>query len=393
MRKTLIGIIIGIVVGVMIGATVVAPGLQKARLAPPSSALPGSETLPIAEDAAPKEPIRTAADRPSRAATQLYDASRLRIISLFPPKLPVLGEMAVRLEQGLAATSGGSINAQVFAPGTLVPAVDTFDAVTSGTVEAVFTTPGQWDPKAPALQLFTAIPFGPQADELLAWFYHGGGRPLFEDLFQRRGTHAVLCGAIPPEGSGWYRDPVRQPGDFKGLNIRAFGLGANVLEKMGAHIFDLDAGGILAAFEGRRLDGAEYSLPIVDAQMGFNRFARHYYFPGWQQPVTLFALAINETAWNKLSDSQHSAIEQTCGDNVRFALTRADALQFEVLKDLGLSGVQVRRWPDPVLDSLESAWNETQRELSQQDQDFAAAWASLQKFRRDFTIWRELSRP
>ena len=398
MRKTLIGIIIGVIVGIMIGTTIVAPGLQRARLMPSEPAVPGSETLPIADanDESAKEGKNkedVIFERPSVATPQIRTATRVRIVSLFPPKLPVLGEMASRLEEGLAATSGGSIHAPVFAPGTLVPAADTFAAVTSGTIEAVFTTPGQWDPNSPALQLFTAIPFGPQADELLAWFYHGGGRELFEALFQSRGAHAILCGAIPPEGSGWYRAPLNHPDDFKGLNIRAFGLGAKVLERMGANVLDMEAGAILAAFEERRLDGAEYSLPVVDAQMGFDRFARHYYFPGWQQPVTLFALAVNESVWISLPSDSRLAIEQTCGDNVRFALTRADALQFDALKDLGLAGVQIRRWPDPILAALQSAWKETQFNLSQQDPDFANIWDSLQKFRRDYTIWRDISRP
>ncbi|MCR4378694.1 MAG: TRAP transporter substrate-binding protein [Rhodospirillales bacterium] len=392
MRKILIGIISGVIIGVMVGTTFVAPSLQKARLAPPD-AIPNSETLPIANAAQKIDETNAAPTSPSRATPQTHNAVRLRIVSLFSPELPVLGEMALRLEQGLAATSGGAIDAQIFAAGALVPTTDTFDAVTSETVEAVFTTPGQWAPDSPALQLFTAIPFGPQADELLAWFYHGGGRDLFEDLFQRRGVHAVLCGAIPPEGSGWYREPIHKPDDFKGLNIRAFGLSANVLKKMGANIFDMDADTILAALEDHRLDGAEYSLPVVDAQMGFNRFARHYYFPGWQRPVTLFALAINEDVWSSLSQNARLAVEQTCGDNVRFALTRADALQFDALKDLGLAGVHIRRWPDPVLGALQSAWKETRHELSQQDSDFANIWNSLQKFRRDYAIWRDLSRP
>lgn len=383
MRSTLIGIVIGVVVGVMLGATVVAPGLQKARHTPPKEAIPGSETLPIPETVAALAAIPAPAD----------DAVRLRIVNLFPPKLPVLGEMAQRLESGLAGTSGGNINAQLFAPGTLAPASDTFDAVASGTIEAVFSSPGQWDPKAPALQLFTAVPFGPGSDELLAWFYHGGGRDILDGLFKSRGVHAVLCGAIPPEGAGWFLEPIRNPEDFTGLTIRAFGLGANVLEKMGATVVDMDAGKILAGFEKRTLHGAEYSLPAVDAEVGFQKFARNYYFPGWQQPVTLFTLAINQTVWDGLTPRGRLAIDQTCGDNVRFALTQADALQFEALKALGLAGVQIRRWPEPVLSALEEAWKVTHRDFSQNDPDFAEAWTSLQRFRRDYAIWQELSRP
>lgn len=395
MRNTLIGIVIGVVLGVMVGATVVAPGLQDARQVPSASAVPGSETLPLdGEQSAPSTiSAKALATRPSRAIANAGSVTRLRIISLFPPKLPVLGEMAQRLERALVGASGGTLNAQIFAPGTLVPAADTFDAVASGTVEAAFSAPGQWNPDEPTLQLFTAIPFGPDVNELLAWYYHGGGRGLFEAQFQRVGVHGVLCGAIPPEGAGWYLEPVRQPEDFQGLTIRAYGLGAEVLRKMGAKVVDLDVGGILAGFESRQLDGAEYSLPAVDADMGFQRFARNYYFPGWLQPVSLFALAINQQVWNDMSPGAKDAVNRACGDNVRFALTRADALQFDALKTLGLAGVNVRRWPDPVLDALEEAWTRTRRELAAKDPEFAKVWGALQQFSRDYSIWRDLSRP
>lgn len=389
MRSTIIGIIIGIVVGVMVGATVIAPGLQQARHQPPGKADSGVENLNVGESAHATDADRL---RPS-AASQSGDGPQVRIISLFPAKMPILGDMAQRLEQTLSAASGGRMNVTLYPPDALVPAVDTFDAVKSGTVEAAFAAPGQWDVDSTALQLFTAVPFGPGADEHLAWFYHGGGRELFEGLFKRHGVHALLCGAIPPEGSGWYRQPVRAVDGFKGLNVRAFGLSARVLQKMGTNVVNLDVGGILSAFENGRLDGAEYSLPSVDAKLGFNRFARNYYFPGWQQPVTLFALAINAKTWEGLAPFGRALIESTCGDNVRHTLTRADAAQFEALKQLGLAGVQVRRWPDPVLSALERAWIETARELALKDPDFNAAWSSLHLFRRDYAIWRDLSRP
>lgn len=390
MRTILIGIIIGIVLGVMVGATVVAPGLEQARVEPPQTVPSGAESLPI--DGPIPSPTEAVA-RPSTTPTKTAGAVQLRITSLFAPKLPVLGEMAQRLETGLGATAGGTLDARLYAPGTLVPEADTFDAVASGTVEAAFATPAQWIGDSPVSQLFTAIPFGPNATEMLAWFYHGGGREIFEQQFTRIGVHGELCGAIPPEGSGWYLNPMRMAQDFEGLTIHAAGLGAKVLETMGATTVALSAGEVLAAFEERRLDGAQFSLPSVDLQMGFQKFARNYYFPGWQQPVTLFVLGINAKVWDGLSAHQRSAIRQTCGDNVRFALTRADALQFEALKQLGLAGVQVRRWPAPVLESMKNAWKSVQRELIQQDPDFATTWASLQRFRRDYSIWQDLSRP
>lgn len=392
MRNILIGIVIGVVLGVMVGATVVAPGLEEARRTPATSPEAGSETLALGGvPAANGEEAQSA--RPSRTVQQNAATARLRIISTFPPKLPVLGEMAARIEGALDATSGGYVSARLYPSGSLVPAGDSFDAVASGAVDAVFSSPGQWAPDVPVLQLFTAVPFGPPADEMLVWYYHGGGQELLQSRMARLGVHALLCGAIPPEGAGWYMAPVRRPEDFEGLTVRAFGLGADILRQMGASVVDLDAGGILAGFEARTLDGAEYSLPAVDKEMGFHRFARHYYFPGWHQPTTFFTLAINQNVWSAMSPAARAAVERTCGDNVHHTLTRAQATQFEALKDLGLAGVDVRRWPEPVLDALEKAWGRARRELSAKDPDFAKAWMSLQRFGHDFAIWRDISRP
>lgn len=388
MRNIIIGIVIGLVCGVMAGATVVAPSLEQARLAqaPQTTAKDRAEALG-AED------LNIAADETDAvAALKLTPASELRLVSLFRIKVPVLGALPNRLKQALPAATGGRLGVTLYDPGALVDAGDTFEALKSGAIDAVFAPPGQWDAQDPELQLFTAIPFGPGANEHLAWYYHGGGQALFQNAMKKQGVHALLCGAIPPEASGWYRTPIRTAKDFKGKTIRAFGLGGDVLAKLEVNVERLDAGGILVGFETGRLDGAEYSLPSVDAELGFQKFARQYYFPGWHQPVTLFTLAVNERIWQGLPAYERAAIETICGDNVRHALAEADASQFEALKKLSLDGIQVRRWPDEVLKALETAWKEVAREHATNHQGFAAAWTSLQRFRRDYAIWHEISR-
>jgi len=390
MRNTIIGIIIGVVTGVMIGATVVAPSLKKARDGQPrapENAIPaGAETLG-------KDLIGTNSEtRPGPATEQLASAHRLRIVSLYASKTPILGELPQRLKATLSAASGGRLAVSVYDPGILVESADTLNAVKSGTVEGMFATPSQFDPDAAVLQLFTAIPFGPDAQEYLAWYYHGGGRELFQGAMKKRGLHATLCGAIPPSSSGWYRAPVRSSDDFKGLNIRATGLGGEVLAKLGANIKHLNVGDILSQFEQGELDGAEHSLPSIDAQLGFQKFARNYYFPGWSQPVTLYAMAFNAQIWKGLTASERTAIDTICGDNVRHALTQADASQFDALKNISLSGIQVRRWSGGILHDLKDAWKTVTRELVQKDPDYAKTWNALQKFRADYAIWHEISR-
>jgi len=375
MRNTIIGIIIGIVFGVMAGATVITPGLDQARHAPSNNISIGTESLKLDQ----KNLQKPTADR------VLKQGKSLRTVNLFAPKSTFSKDITSHLEKSLPIT--------FYAPNTLVPVGDTIAAVKSGTVDAVFLAPDQWNSTSPVLQLFTAIPFGPNADELLAWFYHGDGKSLFEKEFNRQNVHGILCAALPPSGSGWYQSPVRNVKDLKGLNIRSRGHSARILEKMGANVKDLDAENILKAFKAGQLDGAEYGLPSVDLEMNFSRYARNYYFPGWQHPTNLLALVINTKTWKRLPARTKASIHETCGENVHYSLTYADAIQFESLKKMGLAGVQVRRWPKPILKALKTEWQQITRELVQQDPDFNTAWSSLHLFRRDYAIWHELSRP
>jgi len=390
MRNTITGIVIGIVVGVMVGTTVVAPGLESARHSPGSR--PENDPRVTGAEALNLAPGTISPRLPTTARTALTTpAKRLRVISLYPAKTPILGAIALRLQTILPVASGGRLNVTVYDPGTLVNTPDTLDAVKSGTVDAVFAPPGQWAQNQPALELFSAVPFGPGANEYLAWFYQGGGRDLFDEIWKKSGLHGTLCGALAPLSSGWYRDPVRRVDDFNGLTIRAQGLGAMVLNKLGVTVKNLNVDEILFQFEQGQLDGVEYALPSIDAPLGFQKFARNYYFPGWRQPVTLFSLTINAQTWTNMSPAERTAIDTVCGDNVRYALALSDAQQFNALKELTLQGVQVRRWPGDILQVLRDTWKSVARELVTKDPGFAKVWDSQQKFHQDYAIWREIN--
>jgi len=381
----------------MLGATVIAPGLRQARPSVASHDGLDAENIGAVtrgEQNGKSKTNYTGNNTSSKKTGLTGDVTplgRIRTASSFPRDLPHLGAMAVRLEQLLGEISNGSFDLKIYDPGVMVPVSDTFRAVQSGTLEAAFSSPGQWADEIPALHLFSSIPFGPSVDEYLAWYYFGGGEQIFQSLLLKKGIHALVCGAIPAEASGWFRKPIRTIGDFKGLKIRAFGLGAKVLAQMGADVSEIGGGDIYNALREGRLDGAEYSMPTVDADLGFGRVAKNYYFPGWHQPSTLFSLMINANTWNGLSPATQIQIETVCGDNVRFGLAQGGSGQFEALKRLGIEGVQVHRWPEIILSALHRAWFDVVREQSANDTDFANTWNSIESFRRDYSIWRELS--
>lgn len=314
---------------------------------------------------------------------------RWKMTSTFSSSLVLLGSAGKRIERRIAEISGGNIEIKFYEPGALAPALEGFDAVAYGAIEAGWSTPGYWAGKVPALQLFGAVPFGPDAAEYLAWFDHGGGRALFEEFYHKQGIQSLVCGVIPPEASGWFKEEITSSEQFRGLKIRFFGLGAKVIEKLGASTQLLAAGDIFPALELGTIDATEFSMPAIDLALGFHQAAKHYYFPGWHQQSTFFELMVNLEAWEALTPLQKAQIETVCSDNIRYSLSEGEAIQAAALKRLQEAGVTLHSWPEPILEELRAAWLEVAEESAAEDPDFARAWESLQAFRQEYRVWRD----
>ena len=325
-----------------------------------------------------------------KAAEETVKKVKWKMASAFPGSLVQIGTLGVRLQNQISKISGGNITIKFFEPSALVPALEIFDAVSTGGVDAGWGTPGYWAGKVPALQLFSSVPFGPPANEYMSWVYFGGGKEFYEELYARHNIKGILCGIIPPEASGWFRKEIKGPEDLKGLKMRFFGLGAKVMEKVGVSTQLLAGGDIYPALELGTIDSAEFSMPAIDLELGFYQIAKHYYFPGWHQQSTFMELMINLDKWNALSVTQQAQIEATCGDNFRHAIAEGEGIQGPALKTLQEKGVELHTWSPEMLAIFENGWNEVVTELVESDEDFAKIWASLTDFRKNYKVWKEL---
>ncbi|WP_262691421.1 TRAP transporter substrate-binding protein [Kordiimonas aestuarii] len=322
-------------------------------------------------------------------AAAIAEPVEWRLTSTYPSTLIQLGTLGKRLETEVSKISAGTINLTFYEPGVLAPPFETFDAVSYGAVEAGWSTPGYWAGKDAALQLFSSVPFGPSAPEYLAWFDYGGGKELFEEVYHKHNIHSIICGMTPPEASGWFKQEINSVEDLKGLKIRFFGLGAKVMEKVGAAPQLIAGGEIYQALELGTIDATEYAMPAVDYRMGFYEVAKHYYFPGWHQQSTFFELMINLDAWNALTDTQKVQVEAACSSNVRYGISEGEALQADAMVALEAKGVQIHTWSPEVLAELRTAWNEVARDLVAKDPEFARVWTSLQAFRGKYKAWAD----
>ncbi|HEU4644600.1 MAG TPA: TRAP transporter substrate-binding protein [Burkholderiales bacterium] len=311
--------------------------------------------------------------------------------STFGSTLPHLGTSGVRFAENVKVASDGRFDIKFFEPGALVPALECFKAVSKGSIEACWTTPGyHTGDLGPGVSFFTTVPFGPQFGEFMAWKRHGGGDKLRDEIYAQHGLKAIDCFAIGAETSGWFKNEIKSLDQLKGLKMRFFGLGAQVMQKLGVSTQLLAAADIYPALERGVIDATEFSMPSIDQKLGFAQIAKNNYFPGWHQQVSVSELLMNKKEWEALSKSNQKLLELGLGESVMatFAETEwrnPDAMNENVQKH----GVNNRRWTDAQLAAFEKAWFEVVKEESAKDPLFKKISDNFYAFRARYKVWGE----
>lgn len=314
---------------------------------------------------------------------------KLEMTSAFGQNLPILGTAAIDFVEKINGISN-EVEFEHFDPGKLVPTLEALDAVSNGSVDAAYATTGYWQGKINAASLFAAVPFGPEAGEFMGWILYDDGAKYWQQMYDDNGysVKTLPCGIIAPETSGWFKNEINSVEDLKGLNMRFFGLGAKVMEKLGVSTSLLGASDIFPALERGAIDATEFSMPLIDSRLGFHKIAKYNYFPGWHQPATLFELLVNQDVWEELDEKAKTQIEVACLANITTNLAEGEASNFAAMVDnVENNGVINKQWSPELLTAFEDSWNEVVTELSDGDEFFQEVWTDLQEYRAGYKTW------
>ncbi|WP_149866550.1 TRAP transporter substrate-binding protein [Tropicimonas marinistellae] len=299
-----------------------------------------------------------------------------RVNSLLAPEL--FGESGRILAEEVGRLTDGAFTIQVH--DQLVLDMDAFEALRSGLVDAVWGSPGHHHREDPTLTIFGGFPFGPDPGTFTAWMKEGGGSKALNDLYRRHGLRSVYCGALPAEGGGWFRAPVERAEDLGELSMRAFGYGARTLAVLGTTTYELPGTDIRSAYEAGIIDAAEFAMPSIDAELGLDEMAPYLLLPGWQQPATSLELLVLETSWLELPESFRDAIAQSCDAVSRWSLDVATPRQDATIEGFRAEGVEIRQWPDDVLEALNLAWMEVIEAGIEDSPELGRVWQNYLSF-------------
>lgn len=278
---------------------------------------------------------------------------RWKMVTTWPPNFPVLGEAANLFSKWVEEMSGGRLIIRVFGGGELVPALEAFDTVVSGTVEMGCGAAYYWAGKAKAAQFFAAVPFGMNAKQMNSWLISGGGYDLWKEVYAPFNLLPLLGGNTGVQMGGWFNKEINTAYDLRGLKMRIPGLGGKVIERAGGAAVLVAGSEVYTSLERGVIDAAEWIGPYHDYRMGFHKIARYYYYPGWHETGAELEFFVNRLLLEKLSPDLQSIVQSAAMRVQAWVIAEFDYQNAIYLKKLvDEEEVQLKAFPKEVLEVL-----------------------------------------
>ena len=282
-----------------------------------------------------------------------------------------------------------------FPAGALMKAYEVFDACSKGAVEMAGDWPSYWATKDPAFDFIGSFPFGFTNLDYITWMYQFGGLELMQKLWGKYGMTYFTLGATPmesgfrtPEKTG----PIKSIADYKGLKLRTPSRATIwMLKQIGASPINMPGGEIYLAVQTGKLDGAEFSSPGIDWNMGFAEITKYWSVPCWFQPSSQAGTMVNLKAYNALSKTNQAILKyaaQAASIKATAFYEKDSAVSIQKFKD---AGTEIYTLPDEDLKKLEKLAGEYCIMKAGESKAYAEVLKSQMDYLKQYKEWRAMS--
>lgn len=292
------------------------------------------------------------------------ETTKLRIQSAFPTS-GMFYQNLEYFEERVETMSGGRLEVELLAPGTVVPPFELLDAVARGVLEGAHSAPAYWVGKERAAALFGPTPGGPfgmDVIDYMGWIYDAGGLELYNELYQQvlqRDVQVFPLTWVGQQAFGWFKEPVESWEDLAGRKCRQTGISAEVFTKAGMSPVNMPGGEIVPAGERGVIECAEFVGPAEDMSIGFQTIWKHYYLGSMHEPATVVEVIFNGDVWRKLPEDlqaiiRSATLEATYRSQMMINKANADALAALQAEH----GVNVYSTPEDINIKILESWDE-----------------------------------
>nr|HQU73092.1 TRAP transporter substrate-binding protein [Calditrichia bacterium] len=315
-----------------------------------------------------------------------------RMVTTWSSTLPVLSEGAKLFAQWVGEMSADRLTIRVYGDKELVPALQVFDAVSSGTAEMGHGASYYWQGKVPASPFFCTIPFGMNGQQMNAWLLAGDGLKLWEELYANYNLVPIPCGNTGVQMGGWFNKRIDTLSDLKGLKMRIPGLGARVIKLAGGSAQLSPGAEIYTNLERGVIDATEWIGPYHDYIMGFPRVAKYYYYPGWHEPGSVLELMINKQAYESLPGDLQAIVRSAALRANHWMLCEFEAKNLIYLEKIREEfKTEILAFPEEVLAALKVYAKQAIEELISDDPMSKKIYENYRAFHQRVSRWGEIT--
>jgi len=299
-------------------------------------------------------------------------------------------DIAVHFTDSVRLASAGRLNIKPFSAGELVPAMQSFDAVSQGVAEVGHDWPGYWKGKNEAFVAFGDVPFGLDPAGYNVWLYERGGIDLLQEIYGKFNLFALPGGQTGQDMGLFSNKRATRMEDFKGLRIRTPGWYMDIMNSLGAAVSPLPGGEVYLALERGVIDATEWVGPALDIKMGFYKVAP-YYYSGWHEPGSILELTFNKNSFEKLSFEHQAMIEVATAEmnsNMIYEFHNKNIYALERLQELN---VKLLKFPKDINIAGKKALQEVISDFREKSDDFDRVYNSIDKYLSLCKIWSDTS--
>lgn len=218
-------------------------------------------------------------------------------------------QMAENYGKWLSEMTEGQIKLSVAPTGSVVQYNETLDAVSAGILQGEFTDPSYFAGHDPAFGLIgNTVGAFSHPSEALKFLYYGGGKEIFQKLYDKYNVH--LVGVVITGVEAFVSSkPLHGVDDLKGLKMRApEGMVQKVFAAAGAAPVNLPGSEVYTSLEKGVIDAADYTLFSVNHKQGMHKIGKYPVYPGFHS-MPLQVVTINKDIWNSLPKSIQTMME------------------------------------------------------------------------------------
>ena len=297
-------------------------------------------------------------------------------------------DIAAHFCDSVRLASAGRLDIKPFSAGELVPAMETFDAVSQGTAQAGHDWPGYWKGKNEAFVAFASVPFGLDAEGYNIWLYEKGGAEMMAELYGRFNLVAMPGGQTGQEMGLFSNKKATKMADFKGMRVRTPGWYMDIMNNLGASVSPLPGGEIYLALERGVIDAAEFSSPAINYPMGFDEITKYVIQPGVHQPGIQCALFFNKEAYDKLPEDLKWIIDLAAKETQAWSYNWVNGLNAEAIRRFK-EKVEIVKMDKDTLIEFRKTTKQYLDALKEKYPDVKKVLDSQEAFLESFTDWRD----